>query len=318
MAISRRTGRSRITILVLVVISVTALTLDARGSGVVEGARDVTLDALGPVRDAAEWVATPFTNAWNGVTNYGDLETENEALRQRVEELEGEVARSADAEAERRELLELQDLAYVEDIPGVAARVTSAPPTNYDQVVTIDRGRDDGIRPGMPVVNGAGLVGRVVRSADTQSVVRLLPDPTSAVGVVLSRSRDTGLARGQGRGQPLSVDLIGPDTDARPGEVVKTSGLEGSAYPPGIPVGSVVDADAEETDLQLGVDMDPIVDFEGLTFVKVLLWSPPDPVPVPAEDTAPPGVGEDLEEGGLDEDGPSGAVTTATTTSGAP
>ncbi|MBK9181024.1 MAG: rod shape-determining protein MreC [Acidimicrobiales bacterium] len=275
MAVSRRAGRSRLTIVLLVLISITALTLDYRGSGVVEGARDLTLDVLAPLKSAAHWVVTPFANVWNGVANYGDLTTENDRLRQQLDDARGEVARAADAEADRRELLALQDLPYVGDIPAVSARVTSAPPTNFDLTVVIDRGSADGIREGMPVVTGAGLVGRVVRVSRSQSVVRLITDSTSAVGVVLTRTRDTGVAHGNGRGEPLTVDLIDPDTSVLEGEFVKTSGLQESTFPPGIPVGRVRTASAGPDAIQQDVEVDPMVDFDRLAYVKVLLWEAP-------------------------------------------
>ncbi len=290
MAVSRRAGRSRLTIVLLVLISITALTLDYRGSGVVEGARDATLDLLAPLKSAAGWVVTPIANVWNGVTNYGDLEAENERIRQQLDDAQGEVARAADAEAERRELLALADLAYVADIPAVSARVTSAPPTNFDLTVVIDKGAGDGIREGMPVVTGAGLVGRVVRVSRGQSVVRLITDPTSAVGVVLTRTRDSGVAHGNGRGELLSVDLIDPDTSVLEGEFVKTSGLQESTFPAGIPVGRVRSAAAGPDAIQQDVEVDPMVDFDRLTFVKVLLWEAPVPL-APAGTETPAGGG---------------------------
>ena len=95
MALSRRSGgprrRSRFTLVLLVLTSITVLTLDFRGSGAVDGARGGASTVFGPVRDVGAAIGRPFANAWNGVFGYGDLATENEALRERLEQLGAEV-----------------------------------------------------------------------------------------------------------------------------------------------------------------------------------------------------------------------------------
>src|SRR3546814_9811221 len=92
----RRSGRSRLTILLLVLTSVTVLTLDFRGVGFLGDARRAVGSALSPLQGAADFVATPFQNTWNGITTYDELSDENDALRTQLEQLEGEVARNAE------------------------------------------------------------------------------------------------------------------------------------------------------------------------------------------------------------------------------
>ena len=83
MAVSRRSSRSRFTLLLLVLTSITVITLDFRGqgAGVVESVRDVALDTFAPVQSVTDTVFSPVTNAWNGITNYDDLEAENARLQ---------------------------------------------------------------------------------------------------------------------------------------------------------------------------------------------------------------------------------------------
>ena len=82
------------------------------------------------------------------------------------------------------------------------------------------------------------------------------------------------MATGKGRGSPLSVDLIAAGTKVQKGEVVVTSGLQQSAFPPGIPVGRVTSAKTRPGNLEQTVTMDLATDLQRLAFVKVLLWSP--------------------------------------------
>src|SRR5688500_3787877 len=110
MALSRRssrTGRSRFTLLLLVLTSITVLTLDFRGSGVVDDLRGAASTVFSPLGDGAASVAEPFTNAWNGAFGYDDLERENDRLREQIADLEGDSAEAQEAIREARELGEL-------------------------------------------------------------------------------------------------------------------------------------------------------------------------------------------------------------------
>ena len=147
-------------------------------------------------------------------------------------------------------------------------------PSNFQLTVEIDHGIPDGLRKGMPVVTGAGLVGRVVEVSQQRATLLLLTDPSFNVGVRLSGSGDVGVARGNGARQPLPVDLVDLGTKIAPREVLVTSGLQGSVFPPGIPVGRVRNAATPPAALQQQITVDPVVDIPRLDYVKVLLWEP--------------------------------------------
>ena len=276
MAVYPRSTRPRFTLLLLVLTSITLLTLDYRGSagGLIDGVKDGARDAFAPVQDASDRVFSPIGDFLGGIFHYGDLRSENARLRRENEELKGDLLRSADAERERRVLLDQFDLEALDDIPRVEARVVTASPSNFALTVEIDRGTDDGVAKNMPVVTGSGLVGRITDVSRRRSTVMLITEKVSSVGVRLAVAGDLGVATGQGYREPLSVDLIDPATRVEPGEVVVTSGLQQSAFPPGIPVGKVRKAEARPGDLQQTVVVDPVVELRRLSFVTVLQWSP--------------------------------------------
>jgi rod shape-determining protein MreC len=270
----RRSGRTRFTLLFLVLLSVTAVAIDARSDTPVAGAvRDGAADALAPVRSAMDSVLAPVSDAVSGATGYGELEVENERLRERIAELEGERHQEEAAAAELSDALALLGLDDVAGAPAVAARVVSAPISNFEQTVELDRGADHGVAVDMPVVTGAGLAGRVVDVSNRRSSVQLLSDPASAVAVRLP-SGETGVSEGEGPGRPLSIGLLAVDAEVAEGDVVVTSGLEGTAlpsyYPAGIVVGRVVRTEAGLGQQQLDVDVEPAADLTGLRYVKVL------------------------------------------------
>lgn len=278
MALSRRTGgRSRLTIALLVLTSLALLTLDFRDAAVVQSARDAAGTVFSPLRGATETVSEPFTNAWHGVTGYGDLKDENDELRRQLDEAEGRAVLEQDAALQLAELLAQQNLEWVGTIPTTAARVLSGSPSNFSHTLDISKGSDDGIKVGMPVVNEAGLVGKVVQVTGKRSTVQLITDPDFAVGIKLLPSLVTGTARGQGRGADLVVDTrLEPGAEDLPksGTSLTTSGAELSVFPNSIPVGKVKAVEEAGGGLTLDLKVRPMADTEKLAFITVLLWEP--------------------------------------------
>ena len=279
MALSRRSGgRSRLTIALLVLTSLALLTLDFRDAAIVQSARRTAGNVFSPLRGAAETVSEPFSNAWNGITRYGDLQSENEELRRQIEELEGRPVLEEDAAQQLAELLEQQELEWVGAIPTTATRVLSGSPSNFSHTVDISKGSNDGIKVGMPVVNGAGLVGRVALVTNDRSTVQLITDPDFAVGIRLLSSQVTGTARGQGSGEDLIADTnLEPDADdlPKPGTSVTTSGIDRAAFPASIPVGKVRSINESSGGLTIDLVIRPMADTENLAFLTVLLWEAP-------------------------------------------
>ena len=274
MAVSRRGARPRFTLLLLVLTSVTLLTLDFRGAGALSGLKGVVREVLTPLQSLATAVTRPIGNIGQGVLHYGDLEAENAQLRAQLDEARGDKAQAEDSLRESRALLDLQDLDFAGDIPDVPARVISGTPSNFELSVVIDRGTDHGIAEEMPVVAGAGLVGRVSEVSRNRSVVRLLTDLTFSVGVRFSGTGEVGVATGKGRRDPMRVDLVAATTAVGQEELVVTSGLQQSAFPAGVPVGRVVSAKSVAGEDEKRVTIRPLVDLRRLAFVKVLQWSP--------------------------------------------
>jgi rod shape-determining protein MreC len=274
-ALPRRNGRSRGTLLFLILLSITVLTLDFRGegAGVIDRVRDGAGDAIAPIRRVAGSALSPVSSAFNGVTGYDDLEDENAKLKARIEELEGEGIQEEDAVRELRELLALQQLDdWAMGLPQISARVVSAPVSNFEQTIELDKGSRDGIRVDLPVVTGSGLVGRVIDVSSRRSLVRLITDPESSVGVRTARKSQTGIVTGEGAGRRLSVGFVDSAADVLAGDLMVTSGLSGGSdiYPPSIPVARVTKAKAVEGELQKDVEVEPLSDIANLRFVKVL------------------------------------------------
>lgn len=276
MAVYRRPARSRFTLLLLVLTAITLLTLDYRGagSGAIGAVKDGVRDAFAPVQRVSDRAFAPVGDFVGGILHYGDIEAENERLRQEIADIRGDLYRADDADRERRALLDQLDLPLPEDIPRVDARVVSTSPSNFAFTVEIDKGTSSGVAIGMPVVTGAGLVGRVTEASRNRSVVQLLTDKKFSVGIRIGETGDVGVANGTGSLSRLTVDLVDPSTEVPDGEILVTSGLQQSQFPPGYPVGRVVDSEVHPNALQQDVTIEPVVDLERLTFLTVLQWTP--------------------------------------------
>ena len=276
MALSSRGGRSRFTLALLILTSLTVLTLDFRGSSAIHSLRNTASTVFSPVRDAAGTAFSPVSGAWNGLFHYGDVEKENERLRAQVEQLQGQAAQNADAKRALDELAAAQGITQFTQLPAVTARVISGPLTNFEHTIEIDKGSSSGIKVGMPVVTGAGLAGRIVEVQSGRSVIKLLTDPDIVVGVRLVSSGDTGLLHGQGDDRPLVIDAgVAPAVVVPPDEIVITSGEDRATFPGEIPIGKVSKAELASGQLNQVLTVTPLSDLSRLTVLKVLLWEPP-------------------------------------------
>jgi rod shape-determining protein MreC len=275
-ALPRRTGRSRLTLALLILTSIGLLTLDFRNAAFIQSARDGAATVLSPLRGVANTVSSPFSNGFHGITHYGDVKSENDRLRARIADLQGQKVTDANAAKELADLLKQLDIPWAGDLPKVAARVVAADISNFSHSIDIDKGSKAGIQVGMPVVSGAGLVGRISQVTSDRSTIQLITDPDFRVGVRVLPDNVLGTARGNGKGSPLVVDT-GLDASQKvdAGLQVVTSGADRSAYPASIPVGRVQKTEKADGDLTLNLVVTPMADTQRLSYVSVLLR--PDP-----------------------------------------
>lgn len=272
----RGSGGSRLTVTILAVISISVLALDLSGTGPLESVRNGFLGVLGPFRSVGESV-------------FGEDESDELArLRAENDRLVGMEARAANAEAEVAALRELFGLPISPRIERVTARVIGGPRTNFDRTLEIDKGAGAGIEAGMPVTTGAGLVGQVDRVTFNRATIRLIDDPLVRPGVLHVPSRELGVARGTGEGQPIVVDAeLSADVDVALDDAFVTSGVQGSGFPANIPVGRAVNLRESNNPLEQEVVLEPLADLGGLRVVQILLFEPGDPQDVATEDATP-------------------------------
>jgi len=181
-------SRRRVVVL-LVLTSLLLITLDRRSNNaVIDKARQAFAVVLRPFDIAAEAVSKPVANAWYGITRYDDVKRENEALHDQIEHQRGAEIEAQTDITKFYELLKLYRLTSVHNYKSVIATVVGEAPSNFQNTIEISVGTRDGVAVGMPVTDGAGLIGKVTKVYPDRSVVMLITDPQFSVQAqVLSR-----------------------------------------------------------------------------------------------------------------------------------
>jgi rod shape-determining protein MreC len=227
---------------------------------------------LNPVISAQTWLSTrfqAFQNFFNAPQDLARLRQRNTELEAEVSRLQAEIIDLQQQISETRILSALVDFARAHpDNRYVAAAVIGRDTSPFVKYVIINRGSDDGLRRGMPVVTQQGLVGRVAAVTAGAARVQLITDPSSSVNVRLEPSRALAVLVGSITGE-LTVEMIPQSATVQIGDLVLTSGLGGN-YPADILVGQTTSVRRRETDLFQSAAVQPVVDFSQLEIVLVI------------------------------------------------
>jgi rod shape-determining protein MreC len=284
MAVSRRDSRPRSILVIAIFTSLVLITVDSRGSGILERVRSATRDVLAPVESVADDAFSPVRDLFGGVANYGSVKDQNAQLRRDVADLKGKLDRERAVGSQVGELEKLLDLPTIEDADGVAARVIGGSPGNFERTVQINKGSGSGLAVGQPVVSGDALVGKVTAVSATLATVTLLDDPGLGIGVRLENSNVRGVAEGRTGERDMRLNFLeknlpecskdqSPDTCIKKGELVFTSATQDNAFPPDIAVAKVVGIEKLKGELEKTITIEPAANLDDLTYVKVLLSS---------------------------------------------
>jgi rod shape-determining protein MreC len=149
-----------------------------------------------------------------------------------------------------------------------AASVIGRDPSPFLRYIIIDKGSNNGIRQGMPVVTDQGLVGRVDAVISSAARIQLITDTGSAVNVRIEKADREAILVGTVAGD-LALDMIPQEIKLEPGDVVLTSGL-GGGYPTDLIVGQILTARKRDSDLFQQATVQPVVDFEQLKIVLII------------------------------------------------
>jgi rod shape-determining protein MreC len=274
----RRSGRGRLLLLAFLALSIVVITLDFRQNpgGPLERVKDISSAVLAPIQRGLAAVARPIGDFFSAIGDLGNLRDRNDELEAENKRLLSEIEGVEGVEEEYEKLrahFELEESWLT--MNRVVAEVIGRMPINYRWAYIINKGTSDGIRPDMAVINPNGLVGKVLSATSHRATIIVLIDPEAGASARVANGRDIGIVRGNGAGEPLDLQLVGPNADVDVGDEVITAGYDQGIYPAGIPIGYVSEVSPEGTGLERDVEIEPYVSFTALDFVEILLDSGP-------------------------------------------
>jgi rod shape-determining protein MreC len=270
----RDSRRIRVVLALLILTSFTLITIDYRaGNGTaLRGLRNAAAAVFGPVERAVTNAVRPVGNALSTLGDLGGLNDEVKRLRAENARLRNEVHQVDDLRRENDELRRLDGLTTRGGYKTVRCRVVAVGPDNFEWTATLDCGHGDGVRKGQTVVNGDGLVGKVVDVAPFSAQVLLAVDPEFTVIGRLAAHGTTGPVTGNGL-DPMEMQLLAPTAVVSKGEAIVSNGVQGGIVS-GVPIGVVTSVSKERSVLTRTVTVKPFVTFTALDVVGVVVQPP--------------------------------------------
>lgn len=231
--------------------------------------RKTVLEVAAPVQNAVNISLKGLYKVWKRYLFLVGLEDENRRLRKQNDALNEELNLYREGYIEGMRLRKLLNIA--EHLPGwvVAARVVDRSKTSLFKMIMINRGTEDGVRVGQPVLSEQGIVGRIIETAWHASQILLVIDENSNIDALIQRSRTQGILQGAGAAG-CNLKYIFRAEEVQVGDVVLSSGMAG-VFPKGQLLGVVTAASRGKEGLFQKVDVAPAVDFGKLEEVLVLV-----------------------------------------------
>lgn len=259
--------------IVMVVICLILLLISYRFSESLGSVKTVVGDAITPMQVGINKVGSYFTSKIDYLKNIDDLLAKNKELTEKLDKISYENKLLLQGKYELDDFRKLYNLDQTyADYPKVAARVISKETNNWYSEFKIDKGSDDGIKPGMNVMAGNGLVGIITKVGRNHSRVRSIIDDSSYVMGMLLDTSDTCVVKGNlkllDEGH-IEVTDIKKGSGAKDGYEVVTSYIS-PKYHPGILIGYISNIKVDPSNMTESGYLTPAVDFSKLDMVLII------------------------------------------------
>ncbi len=232
----------------------------------------------------ADFVQSPVATISSSVGNYfqsfatlRSAQSENDTLKQRVQELEVQIQQTDQLTDENERLKSLLQLKTESNYQVKTAQIIGRDTTAWFDSVIINRGSLDGVKLNMPIVNNGGLIGRVTAVSPLTAQVNLITKDKSGLGGVigeLGTSNALGVVKGAGKKELLEMDYVPGSIEVKVGEMVYTSGQDG-IYPAGLKLGEIIEVSSGSATVPHRIFIRPSANLSAMQEVAVLLYEPP-------------------------------------------
>ena len=250
-------------------LSLALLVIDARFR-YAEGLRTWLALAAYPLQRAATAPIELVSSISSFFSTQAQLVEENERLRTKALAYSQDAQRYEAAQAEAAQLRRLIGAQERLEVRVIPAEVMYNGRDPYSHKLFIDRGATQGVRPGSPVADEAGVVGQVTRVHALVSEVTLLTDRDQAIPVQVMRNGLRAIAFGGGASGTLELRGMAANADIQNNDRLVTSGIDGT-YPAGLPVATVTRIERDAENAYARVVCRPAAGVDRGRFVLVLL-----------------------------------------------
>ncbi|MBF0153388.1 MAG: rod shape-determining protein MreC [Magnetococcales bacterium] len=237
--------------------------------------QEAVLNLVGPVQQMVHLSLETYENSKKMLDSWVRVHEENERLKKELEHRKVTLPQKEELLLENRRLRTLLNMRLDPVYMTVSARVVGASSSAYASSLILNAGKLDGIRVNTPVISMKGLVGKIVEVGEYHAVALTLIDLNSRTPVRIQRNRIPGIATGT-NDHAINMEFVAKDADIQIQDLVITSGI-GGIFPRGLVVGRVVAFTPQEVGLFQKVVLAPVVDFDRLEEVSLLLTPENDP-----------------------------------------
>jgi rod shape-determining protein MreC len=253
-------------------LSLALLVLDARFR-YTEGLRSVLALAVYPLQTLATMPAALGERISGYFASQSQLREENAELRAKLLSTSQAAQRFEAAQAESAQLRRLIGASERLPLKSTPAEILYNGRDPYSRKVVIDKGGQNGIRAGSPVLDESGVIGQVTRAFALASEVTLLTDKDQAIPVQVVRNGLRAIAFGAGASGMLELRYMASNAEIQNGDRLVTSGIDGT-YPPGIPVATVARIERDAAYAFARIVCQPAAGVESGRYVLVLANEP--------------------------------------------
>jgi rod shape-determining protein MreC len=232
--IRQRVGWLFMTVTVAHLILISANVSSKRGVPLLE---EFIFGAVAEVQRVATGGIGEARGFWQNYVNLRQISRDNEALKQRVSQLEVSLQRERALAGQTRVLQQMLDLKTETPFSTTPALVIASAASPDFRTMTLDKGSGQGLAADMAVIAPAGIVGRVILPTPRASKVQLIIDRNAAAAGLVERSRVQGVVVGTG-GDRMRLEYVAGTSDLKVGDRVVTSGMDG-IYPKGFVIGQI-------------------------------------------------------------------------------
>lgn len=275
----RDSRRGRLVLGVLLSVALVALTIDHRAgeSSPLRQLRTAGATVLGTVQQLGVGVVRPVGAFVQSILDAPSAQRRIDALQKENAELRANLVAGRLDAGRAKELERLLGLTRDKGYKVVTANVVARRGLpGFEDSVQIDVGSADGVQPEMTVLNGDGLVGRVLYTSPHSSTVLLISDLASAVGARLEGDKEIGVVHGVGEnGRLVQFRLLDSTAPlSRGGRIVSFGSKDGKPYAPGVPIGIIERVEATPGELTRIAYARPYADLTALDVVGVVVAAP--------------------------------------------